>query len=85
VGEGYDAYRRPIGDHEGGDGFFRPIKSAVASYLARHGSSVDTAWLQDDLEQAIRDAPRDPANAVIDEITDGRYPGPERWLVATNV
>jgi hypothetical protein len=60
-GGGYAAHRARIGDHEGGDGFFRPIKSAVASYLALHGSSVDPSWLRTDLEYAIREAPRDPA------------------------
>ena len=47
-GEGYAAHRARIGDHEHGDGFFRPIKSAVASYFARHGSSVDPSWLRTD-------------------------------------
>jgi hypothetical protein len=60
-GEGYAAHRARIGDHEHGDGFFRPIKSAVASYFARHGSSVDPSWLRTDLEDAVREAPRDPA------------------------
>jgi hypothetical protein len=58
-GGGYEAFRRSIGDHHNGDGFHQPIKSAVASYIAAHGSSVDTVWLRDDLEQAIRSAPRD--------------------------
>jgi hypothetical protein len=58
-GGGYETFRRAIGDHSGGNGFLAPIKSAVASYLASHGSSVDTTWLRNDLEQAIRRAPRD--------------------------
>jgi hypothetical protein len=58
-GGGYETHRARIGDHEGGDGFFGPIKSSVASYLARHGSSVDPSWLRADLERAIREAPRD--------------------------
>jgi hypothetical protein len=56
---GYEAFRRSIGDHDRGDGFHQPIKSAVASHIAAHGSSVDTRWLRNDLEQAIRCAPRD--------------------------
>ena len=59
AGGGYDTFRSAIGDHDAGDGFHRPIKSAVASYIAVHGSLVDTAWLRNDLEQAIRTAPRD--------------------------
>ena len=59
---GYEAYRRAIGDHEGGNGFFGPIKSAVASYIAQHGGSVDTTWVRADLEDAIRNAPRDVKN-----------------------
>jgi hypothetical protein len=59
AGGGYAAFRSAIGDHRDGDGFFGPIKSAVASYLASHGSSGDTTWLRSDLEQAIRCAKRD--------------------------
>ena len=57
-----------IGDHEAGDGFFRPIKSAVAAFIARHGSQVDTTWLRSDLEEIIRRAPRDPAKHPDDYI-----------------
>jgi hypothetical protein len=60
-GLGYEGYCARIGDHASGDGFFRPIKSAVAAYIARHGSQVDTTWLRIDLEEVIRRAPRDPA------------------------
>jgi hypothetical protein len=56
---GYEAHRARIGDHEGGDAFHGPIKAAVAAYIARHGSSVDTGWMRADLERAIREAPRD--------------------------
>jgi hypothetical protein len=59
-GVGYEGYCARIGDHAGG-GFHGPIKSAVAAYIARHGSQVDTAWLRADLEEVIRRAPRDPA------------------------
>jgi gamma-glutamyl:cysteine ligase YbdK (ATP-grasp superfamily) len=48
-----------VGDHAAGNGFFQPIKSAVAAYIARHGSQVDTMWLRADLEEVIRRAPRD--------------------------
>jgi hypothetical protein len=59
-GGGYEAHRSRIGDHDGGDGFHGPVKSAVAAYIARHGACVETQWLRDDLERAIREAPRDP-------------------------
>ena len=59
IGGGYEAFRSAIGDHDSGDGFHQPIKSAVASYIAAHGSSVDTRWLRNDIDQAIRCAPRD--------------------------
>jgi hypothetical protein len=58
---GYEYYRPRIGDHEGGDGFFVPLKSAVASYIARNGANADTDWLRDDLARAIREAPCDRA------------------------
>jgi hypothetical protein len=60
-GSGYEYHRSRIGDHEMGGGFFGPIKSAVAAWIAHHGAVADTAWLRGDLERAIREAPRDPA------------------------
>jgi hypothetical protein len=60
-GSGYEYHRSRIGDHEMGGGFFGPIKSAVAAWIAHHGAVADTAWLRADLERAIREAPRDPA------------------------
>jgi hypothetical protein len=60
-GLGYEGHCARIGDHAAGNGFHAPIKSAVAAYLARHGSQVDTSWLRADLEEVIRRAPRDPA------------------------
>src|SRR4051794_4420621 len=59
-GGGYAAYRARIGNHEGGDNFHRPVKSAVAAFIGEAGTGADTAWLRDDLEAAIREAPRDP-------------------------
>jgi hypothetical protein len=59
-GVGYEGYCARVGDHAAGDGFYAPIKSAVAAYIARHGSRVDTSWLRADLEEVIRRAPRDP-------------------------
>jgi hypothetical protein len=60
AGQGYEGYCARIGDHAAGAGFHAPIKSAVAAYIARHGSRVDTTWLRSDLEEVIRRAPRDP-------------------------
>jgi hypothetical protein len=60
-GSGYEFHRSRIGDHENGEGFFAPIKSAAASWIARQGGSADTGWLRADLERAIRRARRDPA------------------------
>ena len=59
-GGGYAAHRARIGDHEGGDNFYRPVKSAVAAFIGEAGTGADTAWLRADLEAAIREAPRDP-------------------------
>jgi hypothetical protein len=67
-GVGYEGYCARIGDHAAGDGFYAPIKSAVAAYIARHGSRVDTSWLRADLEDAIRRAPRDPVKHPDDYI-----------------
>ena len=72
-GLGYEGHCARIGNHETGDGFFRPIKSAVAAYIGRHGSKVDTTWLRADLEEVIRQAPRDPAkhpNAYVETRVD---------------
>jgi len=60
AGSGYEFHRQRIGDHVGGDGFFRSVKGAVASWIASNGSAVNTAWLRGDLESAIPDAKRDP-------------------------
>jgi hypothetical protein len=59
-GSGYEHHRARIGDHVGGDGFFRPVKSAAAAWLGEQGATVDPAWLRADLESAIREATRDP-------------------------
>jgi hypothetical protein len=61
TGSGFEYYRGRIGDHESGDGFHGPVKSAVAAWIGRHGAQADTTWLRADLEHAIRSAPRDPA------------------------
>jgi hypothetical protein len=61
AGGGYEFRCGRIGDHPEGDGFFEPVKSAVAVWVARQGAGVDTAWLREDLERVIRSAPRDPA------------------------
>jgi hypothetical protein len=54
AGLGYDSYRALIGDHSG-MGFYDPIKKAVAAYMRRNGAGVDTSWLRDDLDAAIRE------------------------------
>jgi hypothetical protein len=59
-GIGYRFHRGRIGDHEGGAGFYEPVKAAVASWFGQHGSLTGRAWLRADLERAIRDAWRDP-------------------------
>jgi hypothetical protein len=59
-GRGYEFHCNRIGDHNGGDGFFAPVKSAVAAWVGRHGAAADAAWLRADLERAIRTAARDP-------------------------
>ena len=60
-GGGYAAHRARIGDGALRDGFYRPLKSAVAAFVGEAGGGADTAWLRNDLEEAIRSAPRDPA------------------------
>jgi hypothetical protein len=41
-GGGYEFHRSQIGDHENGEGFFTPIKSAAASWIAQQRASADT-------------------------------------------
>ncbi|HEU0215053.1 MAG TPA: hypothetical protein VFQ90_00210 [Stellaceae bacterium] len=60
-GGDYDSYKAEIGDHAEGDGFNAPLRRAVGAWLRINGSKADPAWLRADLEQAIRNAPRDPA------------------------
>jgi hypothetical protein len=56
---GYETWCRRIGDHAEGEGFFAPIKSAAASWIATNGSGAETAWLRADLERVICEAPRE--------------------------
>jgi hypothetical protein len=71
-GAGYEFHCGQIGDHDGGAGFFRPIKSAVAAWIAQHGATADTAWLREDLERIIRAAPRDPTKHPDDHYIEVR-------------
>ena len=59
-GGGYAAHRARIGDGDGRDGFYKPLKAAIGAFIGEAGAHADTAWLHADLERAIRDAPRDP-------------------------
>jgi hypothetical protein len=67
-GGGYEYHCSRIGDHEGGGGFFGPIKSAVGAWFREHGAAANTTWLRSDLERAIREAPRDVAKRADDYI-----------------
>lgn len=66
-GRGFENYCKMIGDGDGRIGFFLPIKSAVASYVAKHGSGIVQAGLQETMAGIICAAPRDPA------LHDGDY------------
>src|SRR5262249_19047687 len=44
-GGGYDSYREQIGDHDGGDGFYRPLKKAIGAYFGARGAGADVEWL----------------------------------------
>jgi hypothetical protein len=80
-GSGYEFHRSRIGDHENGEGFFDPIKSAAASWIARQGGWADTGWLRADLERAIRQASRDPAKHP-DEYIETRVRDLDTLIVA---
>ena len=68
-GRGYQFHRARIGDHEGGDGFLRPLTACVGAWWRENGSSADPAWLHADLEDAINGAPRDEAKHPDDYLT----------------
>lgn len=53
---GYAGWRARIGDHEGGKGFNKPIKAAIAAWVGKHGAAHPTTWLRSDIEKAINDA-----------------------------
>jgi hypothetical protein len=55
---GYGGWRELIGDHQGGEGFHGPTKAAIAVWVAKHGAEHPTAWLRQDIENAIRSADR---------------------------
>jgi hypothetical protein len=66
-GLGYEGWRARIGDHVGGDGFFRPIKSAIGAYFAANTAHADTEWLIQDLAAVIRERQSDRPDAYIEE------------------
>jgi hypothetical protein len=60
-GKGYLAKCSVIGDYnDGRQGFFEPIKSAVAGWISSNPGE-DTTWLRADIERVIRAAHRDPS------------------------
>jgi hypothetical protein len=66
-GLGYGGWRNRIGDHVGGDGFFRPIKSAIGAYFAANGAHADVEWLLQDLTAVIWERQRDRPGAYIED------------------
>jgi hypothetical protein len=66
-GLGYEGWRARIGDHEGGDGFYRPIKSAIGAYFAANGAHFDAAWLVNDLASVVRERQGNRTNAYVEE------------------
>jgi hypothetical protein len=60
LGGGYGYHRARIGDHEGGGGFYGPLKGAIGAFFLENGAQGDAEWLRSDLEDAIRSAHRDP-------------------------
>jgi hypothetical protein len=65
-GLGYEGFRARIGDHEGGDGFFRPIKSAIGAYFAVNGAHTDAEWLINDLTTVIQERRGNRLDAYIE-------------------
>jgi len=59
-GGGYAYHRSRIGDHEGGGGFYGPIRAALGMFFRNNGAEADCGWVRGDLENAIRSAHRDP-------------------------
>jgi hypothetical protein len=64
-GLGYEGWRARIGDHSGGDGFFRPIKSAIGAYFFANGAEADVDWLSKDLAAVITERQGDRSDAYI--------------------
>jgi hypothetical protein len=66
-GLGYEGWRTRIGDQQGGDGFFKPIKSAIGSYFGVNGSGASAEWLTQDLAAVIRERRCDRSDGYIEE------------------
>jgi hypothetical protein len=64
-GLGYEGWRARIGDHSGGHGFFRPIKSAIGAYFFANGAEADADWLSKDLAAVITERQGDRSDAYI--------------------
>ena len=69
---GYDGWRSLIGDHRGGEGFDGPVKSAIASWVGKHGAAHPTKWLRTDIERAIKsaDASQHTSDYIAEKIAD---------------
>ena len=79
---GYAAHRSRLGDGEGRSGFYGPLKAATGAFIGEAGADADTAWLRADLEQAIREAPRDPARHD-DAYVEARVADLDSWIAWT--
>jgi hypothetical protein len=70
-GLGYEGWRARIGDHQGGDGFFRPINSAIGAFFFANGAKADADWLIQDLAAVIIERQGNRSDAyVADRLRD---------------
>ena len=73
--QGFDYFMSRIGDHEGGDGFHRPIIQAAASYVAEKGADgTDVQVLHSTIKQRVlaADASKHSSNEVADRASDAQ-------------
>ena len=81
-GGSYAAYRAQLGDGFLRNGYYGPLKAAIGIFIGEAGINADIERFRKDLEQAIREAPRDPAKHDAAYV-ENRVADLETWIAWT--
>jgi hypothetical protein len=83
-GSGYAFHLSRIGDGNGQDGFYAPMRAAVAAYIHQHGPETDANRLHQEVADAARAATRDPNKHAIQDVESRivNLPAQIAWVLA---